>query len=666
MMGFVRRYQLALMAVAAASIAVLLYWPSLTLPVIYDDLLHIRISKGLNLVSVWLPTDQFGFYRPLTFLPFILIKLLFGYYPNWLLHGLNVAQHSLNVLLLITLSWRLWRDQVRAVVAGLLFAFFPFSYQAIAVYGHNVHPTTAGLILIGCHMYLSALRSNDNRDRSRDRRQRRWWWATGFIFLLALLSHESAVLFGAFAALIHWNCKGKIPRLRFPRAGLNLRHVPPWFILLLLGALYALLYQFLPISRGPQAAAEEDAGLWLRVLYVLQAAAFPLAWFAHMLPGLGASWLILGSFAFPLGLTAWASKQPGHRLPLLLGWGWWAVATLLIAIPLPTDYLLHGPRLLYLSAVGLAFLWSLLLTGQKPGVLQKGFLLITVIFILVTNWGFVRGRLVDYDRLSNPVRVMARVMAEQPAAEGILVVNLPQWLAPRRNTYAVGAELVAMLGNYLFVDELILENISGGHKVITVVIPDLLRNPAYPYGIHDETAFRGDAATGFPIPSDWAPAGSQIFIVRYTDAGPETTRAGALHPAGHGRSPLAHFGPYELLEASGSFCDGVVEASLVWSLADASLVDSSISIFVQLLAEDGRLIAQADGPLLGMRPDLLRLLPGWEARDLRQLRPDGPELPSRLLVGVYDFTTGDRFQAYSGQQTPLPDNALRLPVAPCP
>lgn len=36
--------------------------PSIRLPLIYDDLLHIRIAKGLDLVSVWLPTDEFGFW----------------------------------------------------------------------------------------------------------------------------------------------------------------------------------------------------------------------------------------------------------------------------------------------------------------------------------------------------------------------------------------------------------------------------------------------------------------------------------------------------------------------------------------------------------------------------------------------------------------------------
>ena len=57
---------LAIVLVAAGLLAVILYWSTLGLPLIYDDLLHIRITGGLDLLSVWLPTQAFGFYRPLT------------------------------------------------------------------------------------------------------------------------------------------------------------------------------------------------------------------------------------------------------------------------------------------------------------------------------------------------------------------------------------------------------------------------------------------------------------------------------------------------------------------------------------------------------------------------------------------------------------------------
>jgi hypothetical protein len=660
-----RRGQLAISALAIAFLAILLYWPSLALPVIYDDLLHIRIVKGLNLRTVWLPTGEFGFYRPLTFLPLILIKRAFGYYPNWLLHGLNVVQHSLNAVLLVALAARLGFSRFQSVAAGLLFAFFPFSYQAVAVYGHNVHPTLTGLFLMGLHSYLTAIRLTSNQQR--DGRWRRWlWWGiTGFIFLLSLLSHESAILFGAFAALLHWHERGRLPELKLSRQWFQLRRVPPWLVFVLLGGVYFVVYQFLPITRGPQASGEEG-GYWLRIFYLLQAAAYPLTWFAHLVPQLDAKSVISIGLGVTLILTIWAARTHDTRWSLLLAWGWWGLASILIAVPLPASYLLHGPRLLYLGSLGLALLWPLLLYSSRSGAWRNRLSLLLIALILVTDWRFVRDRLDQYRLLTRPIDTIAGIMAQQPSEEGVVVVNIPQWIAPQRNTFALGAELVAMLGNHLFADEIIAENLPGQHAVYAVVEPDLLRKTAYPYGIHDETTFRGDAAATLPIRSDWSARGSQVFIIEYTADGPETKHTGAFQQVGVHLSPIASFTSYDLINAQATLCDGQVQATLLWEQTPGEVITPTLSIFVQLLVEDGRLMAQADGPPLGLRADLVQLLPGWEIQDRRSLQPSLPGQPEQILIGVYDFVTGDRLPAHDDRQRNLPDDLFRLPVTACP
>ena len=90
----------------------------------------------------------------------------------------------------------------------------------------------------------------------------------------------------------------------------------------------------------------------------------PLA-FTFGLGGLAIFPLRFGAAATLL-LTLNALRYPADRLPLLLGWGWFGLAVLVIAIPLPTDYLLHGPRLLYLGSVGLAVVWAVGLAGVWP------------------------------------------------------------------------------------------------------------------------------------------------------------------------------------------------------------------------------------------------------------------------------------------------------------
>ena len=63
------------------------------------------------------------------------------------------------------------------------------------------------------------------------------------LFVLALLSHESAVLFGPLLALVIWNRR---PGRRLS----DWRMWRPAIIFTVLGAGYALIYQLLPISRA--------------------------------------------------------------------------------------------------------------------------------------------------------------------------------------------------------------------------------------------------------------------------------------------------------------------------------------------------------------------------------------------------------------------------------
>lgn len=636
--------RLLLATTAVALVALWLYWPTLRLPLIYDTLLHIRITGTLDWRTVWLPTEAFGFYRPLTFAPMLLIEQLFGHYPTWLLHGLNVAQHALNGALLVWLAWRLWQNGRLALAAGLIFVLFPFSYQAVAVYGHNVHPTTTGLILLGLHAYLSAWRTQRTR----------WWTVTGLLFALSLLSHESAVLFGGFAALLQWNNDKALPDLRpsslHPRCA-------PWLIFLLLGVAYLVGYQFLPISRAPQAGLVVGGGLWPKVLYLLQAAVFPLAWLGNKIPDLSAGAIVGGATAVLLLWIGWAARRRQNRLPLLLAAGWCAAAYLLIAIPLSTDYLLHGPRLLYLGSVGVALLWALLLeqiatawprVGALPGWTA------VLATIMLSSLLFLRGRLAAYAQLTEPVAVVENTLADRPPDNGVLLLNLPQWLDTPRNAYPVGVEFVSMLGDYLFVEELVRHNLHVPYPAWAAVLPDQLAQTAYPYGLHAQSELTAVPLTAAPR--------LDIFLTRYTPTGTQTTHTGRI--GGETTAvPLADFGIYRLTAAQAVVCNDATDVALTWQMGDEAPT-ATTSLFVQLLDGSGRLVAQADGPPLALPP---LLLVGVERplTDLRTL-PTDDKTPATLLIGVYDFATGRRFPAVDAAGNPLPDNALRLPVGPCP
>lgn len=665
-----RSWQTLLACIATGMVAIVLYWPTLRLPLIYDTLLHIRISGDLNLVSVWLPTADFGFYRPMTFFPLILVRQLFDGYPNWLLHGMNVVQHGVNAALLTWLVWRLWGKLGRATLSGLLFAVFPFSYQAVAVYGHNVHPSLVGLILLGLHTYLQARRTN----------KALWWVLTALVFALGLLTHESVILFGVLAGLMQiadpvWGLVSADWSKR-RQTMLSRRFWLPPATFTLAGLAYFVVYQFLPITRAPQVASDVGA-LWEKGLYLLQAAAYPLTWLAQWLDSFSAETIIFAAIVITVLLTiyAWRRFWPA----LVFGWGWWLLASVLIAIPLPASYLTRGPRLLYLGSVGLALVWPVLLEAllgkratteeiesteksvQNPHSSAKTMLSVIpffagiafLIIIFVANWVFVRDRLQAYTQLTASEELMETTLVDRPADEGVIVVNFPQWTAPERNMYPLGAEFVQQLGDYLFFEEWLDHNLGGNRPNAAVQLDELLSDSGYGYGIHNQVAW--DAI-------NWE-NDNNIFVTRYTPDGPIPEWTGRIMDV-ESAELMGQIGPYGLVSADAVVCDGVVSAEI--TLHPASEIPSTLSLFAQVLDANGQLVAQIDRPPLSLRPELLKLNTNQQIIDHRSITLPANTVAQTLLIGAYNFVTEDRFPATGATGATLNDNAFPLSLTPCP
>ncbi len=655
-----RRLAAVSVVLGVAAVAAMLYWPTLRLPLLFDDLLHIRLVKDLDLTSVWLPSERFGFYRPFVFLPLILIKSLFGYYPSLLLHTLSLAQHILNAVLVAALARRMWHRWARGLAAGLLLAAYPFAYQAIAFYGNNIYPTSTGLILFGLHTYLFAIQTHQTASPT----WRIGWWAiTAAIFLIGLLSHETVVLYGPLAVLVHLQLVD-FQDLRSGAGGGSLAtrlaaRLLPALIFTALGILYVIVYQFLPTGGGPNPVTGGNAP-WPKALYLLQSGVYPVAWFAHLLPNLAANLILLTGLVLTLVLTLWAARRPGNRVALLLGWGWWVLASLLLALNLPTYYIEHGPRLTYLGGVGVALLWAVLLDSLLAYPRAGPILYSTALaFIVVSSGLFVRDRLAAFAAIARPLQIIEEVMIDQSAGQGILLVNLPAWMSPARNTYAVGVEYVTLMGDHLFAEELIEENLRANHPVLAVRESDLLSDPGYPYGVHDQA--RKNSFEG-----DWAPEGSHVFVTTYGLSGPETRYRGQLLPPNGDQAVLATVGPYSLLDAQAQGCPASVRLQTTWRWSGKEATSSpTTSMFAQLLDTSGQLVSQADGPPLGLRPDLLEISNGWRIVDLRLLANETALEGGNVLIGFYDYASGTRLPAVDAAQRPLPDNAIRLPVGFC-
>jgi hypothetical protein len=645
-MSLLRRHLLLATAVCVVAAALCLYWPIRQFPLTFDDLLHIRLVKGVNYLTVWLPNTGFGFYRPVLLLPVLLTRTLFGYYPPAFMYGLNLLLHAGNTALLAALAWRLWQSWSRTLAAGLLFACYPFSFQAVAIFGNNVYLVLLALILLGLHAYLLALEQGG------------WWWlATAVLFFFGLLTHELMVLFGPFAALIQWAYTGHIEIKRWPwRHPLLIFKQSPYLFFVVAGIVYIAIYQFLPLT-GPPASADL---IQPEIYYFIQTIIYPLAWLgARLRPN--ATSLTIG-----LGLLVWicwttlAARRPSDRLSLLLGWGWWGITAVLLISTLSTSYILHGARLHYVGSVGVCLLWAVLLDGlwvwRRAGRLLWAAVLT---FMLVIGTLFVRGRLTALAQLGTPVGAIQAEMAARPLTEGVLLVNLPAWTAPAQNSFPVGVEHVAVMGEHIFAEELVWENLNQHRPVRAVAVPELLSEVSYPYGIHAQSPDLGD-------PAIWAAAGASVFISRFTETGVATTFSGRFFPAtiAHtAATPLAAWGETWLPGATAVACGELITADLTWQLAPS--IPATTSIFVQAVAADGRLLGQADGPPLQLRPDWLTLPANWQITDHRLIQTDGTAPPAALLIGLYDYVSGERTPGIDAAGQPLADHALRLPIQTC-
>jgi hypothetical protein len=119
-----------------------------------------------------------------------------------------------------------------------------------------------------------------------------------------------------------------------------------------------------------------------------------------------------------------------------------------------------------------------------------------------------------------------------------------------------------------------------------------------------------------------------------------------------------------LLTARAVNCSGTIRLATTWQAA-SDISTPTTSMFAQALSADGQLLGQADGPPLGVRPDLLNLPVGWQMKDERTIGELAGQ-PQEVLVGLYDFAAGERLEARNAAGEPWPDNAVRLTLEDCP
>jgi hypothetical protein len=648
-------------AVVAASVALaltaLLYGRTLTLPLFADDLVQIPWLESITWRELWTAPSPYGYYRPVWYSLWRTWGMLAGGLHPAGLHLLNLAAHCAAAWLagLLAAAWiappsvpprerggMKGGGVIPACLAAAIFAAFPFACQAVAWPGAVYNPLVSALA-------AGALLAYDRGRRGHGTGR------IGLALLLALLSaftYEAGLLVGPLVGLAE--IAGWIER-RWPR------RLSAWP--LAFGGLFIVTTLVWRALRG---AGAIGFGLTLpdvrrNVGYLVQGLIYPTAPLAqrltawHWLNPELALWLI----ALPtLALLAWSGLRR-QRGALLLGAGWFALFALPPLVSMQADWFALAPRFLYMTAAGVALVWTAA-TSEWLARLRPAWQPLATAAVLATliipATLFARAEMHLYALAGESIWDAAEAATrERP----VLLVNLPMQIEPRGRVYPLGFEGVTLLPTRVTADGLIYTH-TGLHdaaQAVSFSIVAVEGPPGYTYQLFGQPV-------GWEELGDAMRRARAVYLTRYAPGRIHLVEAGTYlspteTPEGE---PLARFEERVTLWSAECACDesGQIRLSATWQFEAA--LESDATVFAHLLGPDGAPVTQADGyPLLGMRPFWL-WQPGETMRDERAFDPVSPgEYTVRL--GLWDFTRQARLPATSADGTPLPDQAVE--IGPC-
>ena len=171
-------------AVALAAVAFVVYHSALSAYFFDDDLQWLVGSLSFAPSSLVALGRMTHFYRPVIDVYFAAATALFGGSPT-LFHAANIALHAANAVVLFALAARIGGSTLYGFAAALFFVVQPGGTDAIAWVGALAEAIGA---LFGCLSLLWFL-------RWRDTARSLWRPLSWAAFVLALLTHESSVVF---------------------------------------------------------------------------------------------------------------------------------------------------------------------------------------------------------------------------------------------------------------------------------------------------------------------------------------------------------------------------------------------------------------------------------------------------------------------------------------
>jgi hypothetical protein len=605
-----------------AAVAVL-YAPSLKYPFVWydaDDLLRAAKYSTLNLFT---GVANYQYYRPLIFLLWKAILYTWGGDSAPIFHAYLIGGHFLNSVLLFALARDLTRRRSIAAATALLFAVYPFSYQAVTwVIAHQ--PPSMILVLGGLLIYTRARLRSMNGARSG---ASRWQQPAAIVCLIAaMLMHESA--FVAVGLIILIEAYLVVTR-RVARPSM-------WP----LAYIAVTVIMFVIYSAAAKSSLSQSTFETLTGLYLLQGLVYPAAMIladSCRSPVCDSSaWLPLAIIAsLIILLVVWRANRTTWIG--LLGILWFITGALPMWAERDYVYNEYAPRLLYLAGAGAALAIGAILGGsgqssgrpwRSPGFIARAGV---IALILLQSGQFVMVRQSLYD---SAFRLLAQENDAMfvPRSGHALFINTVELFSYKTAEFPLGwfGVLASPWHNRIAVD-----------RDLRARNADWLVDPGQAQTIQDNSRlaleFHGQIASPEEL-QQTVLSSTNIYRVAAVEGNLHLFEIGSTdHTSTSTDSYLASWGQsIRLITATISIEAGVPVLELDWSIDSA--LDSNQTVFVHVQDASGQIVAQADGDLIGGYVPIGLWPPGMIVDDRRPLIRSGGFASGQytIALGLYD------------------------------
>ncbi len=594
------------------------------LPFYFDDLPVFSWLSNRSLIELWTSGSDNGYYRPLTFTVYALGRLLPFGMQQVILHGTNVVLHWLNAILVMLAVRRMESGRQTSptgTLAAVLYALFPFLFRAVPWVTAMPHMLVVMLALLAAYAALCA-----------EPRGRVGWWLLSIVATaLAPFAHESGFVCSIIVGGLVWIRYGILRWRRIAWVALG--------GMLNLGTF--LLRTQLP---GMGSLGLDGLNSWFaNTMFFLHGLAYPLGpaigWLVHQRDWHDFTLVIAATCALAVALIGLAVRSKSWRWIAGPLW-WWFWGSLPAALTFGYLGLINSPRFCALGGVGVVMLWAYIVTSLSQLVRRRWAQVLTWSLCAVAIAGPNLAYLYQEQQVHLQLfGIYQQILdaARDAANEPLGCVNLPSWLAPRRQTYALSKDGVIALPLYTNVREFVGVNGAPVQADNVMFVHTLYDPEPYYFGYHGDWPDWGQMR-------EFALEHRSVWLVKYQQGKFVTLPVGSIRTgdAPSSERAVVRFEGGPALESASVQALGPGHWTLTLDWLAAGPVDARV--FVHIVDANGTLIYQADGAALGGMVPMWIWQAGDRVHDVRHLYLSAHDGPCTVLVGLYDDS--GRFPAF--------------------